>query len=275
MKLFLFLLILVTGFGQSATAQSIEVMTYNIRLDTKSDSVNHWPLRSHKVYALIKEQNPDILGVQEALHNQLEDLLKNLPAYEFVGSGRDDGKTKGEYSAILYKKTRFKKLSGNTFWLSESPEIPGSKSWDAAITRVATWATLRDLKTGKEFMIVNTHFDHIGKVARANSAALIKSKVQALRGKLPVIVMGDFNSEPAEAPYQEMVNGTTIALKSARPETVTQGTFSTFAVNAGAYPVIDHIFYSEGWRASEYRVITDNDGTYYPSDHLPVMCRLE
>ena len=121
-----------------STAQSVKVMTYNIRLDTPNDSVNQWPKRTHKVYALIKKYDPDLIGLQEVLHHQLTDLLQNLPAYSYIGVGRDDGKTKGEYSCILYKKDRFSALNQNTFWLSETPNVPGSKSWDAAITRVAS-----------------------------------------------------------------------------------------------------------------------------------------
>ncbi|HET6541570.1 MAG TPA: endonuclease/exonuclease/phosphatase family protein, partial [Chryseolinea sp.] len=139
----------------SSEAQPIKVMTYNIRYDTPQDSVNQWPKRADKVYALIKKYDPDLIGLQEVMHHQLMDLLQNLPAYTYIGVGRDDGKTKGEYSAILYKKDRFKALKQNTFWLSESPQVPGSKSWDAAITRVASWGTFKDLKSKKEFLMIN------------------------------------------------------------------------------------------------------------------------
>ncbi|HEY9048378.1 MAG TPA: endonuclease/exonuclease/phosphatase family protein [Ohtaekwangia sp.] len=253
-------------------AQSLKVMTYNIRLDAESDGVNQWPKRTNKVYDLIRKYDPDILGVQEALHHQLQDLLTNLPEYTFVGVGRDDGKTKGEYSAILLKKKRFSVEKQNTFWLSETPDIPGSKSWDAAITRVATWAVIHDAATKKTFMIVNTHFDHIGEVARGKSAALIKEKIAALRNGLPVIVTGDFNSEPSQAAYRTMVDGTVLKIHTARPASETQGTFCTFFVASEPCRVIDYIFYSDGWSPKNYHVITDNDGSYYPSDHLPVIC---
>jgi endonuclease/exonuclease/phosphatase family metal-dependent hydrolase len=149
-------------------------MSYNIRLDTEADGINQWKNRTDKVIALIKKNNPDLLGVQEALHNQMMDLQKGLSEYEFIGVGRDDGKEKGEYSAIFYKKDKFEVQFQKTFWLSETPSIPGSKSWDAAITRVVSFALLKDKITNKSFLYANTHFDHMGKEARKNSATLIK-----------------------------------------------------------------------------------------------------
>jgi len=253
-----------------ASAQSIKVMTYNIRLDTPADSVNQWPKRTNKVFDLIRKYDPDILGVQEAIHHQLLDLLKNLPQYDYVGVGRDDGKTKGEFSAILYKKERFSLLKQGTFWLSETPNVPGSKSWDAAITRVASWAKLKDKKTNKEFLSINTHFDHIGNEARRRSANLLKQKANELAKDLPVIITGDFNCTRSEPPYVTIMNPESIRLHDpVHGEPV--GTFCGFKVNGFECRAIDYIFYTDHWTASDYKVITDNDGTYYPSDHLPVM----
>ena len=241
-RIFCIAIILATTLTMQA--QPLKVMTYNIRLDHTVDGVNQWPKRSEKVYALIRKYNPDILGVQEALHHQLQDILKNLPEYTSVGVGRDDGKTKGEYSAILFKKDRFAVQQQNTFWLSETPDVAGSKSWDAAITRIATWAALRDLHDKKEFIIVNTHFDHIGAIAREKSAALIKEKIAAVHQQFPVIITGDFNSEPTEAAYITMLNGEALKLFNSRPATESQGTFCTFAVNSTPCKVIDYIFYT-------------------------------
>jgi len=260
----------LTTMATPVEAQSVNVMTYNIRLDHPVDSINQWPRRDHKVYALIKKYDPDIFGVQEALHHQMEGLHKNLTAYDFVGVGRDDGKTKGEYSAIFFKPSRFKLLDQSTFWLSESPDVPGSKSWDAAITRIATWAKLQDKKTKKVFFILNTHFDHIGQAARENSAKLIKEKLSSLAGDIPVLVTGDFNCEPKETPYKVMTGTEIPALSDAHTENLQQGTFCTFAVNT-ACRRIDYIFYSSGWKKISYTIITDNNGQYYPSDHLPVL----
>jgi len=262
---FLMLLIAVASHGQS-----IKVMTYNLRYDTPVDSVNQWPKRADKVYALIRKYGPDILGVQEAVHHQVMDLIKNLPQYDYIGVGRDDGKTKGEYSAILYKKDRFTVSKKSTFWLSETPDIPGSKSWDAAITRVASWGSMKDERNGKEFMVINTHFDHIGQTARTQSAALLKKEAQALAQNLPVIITGDFNCTREEPPYATMLDPAGLQLFDPAPKTP-PGTYCSFAVNSIPCKAIDYIFYTRQWKPYGYKVIQDNDGQYYPSDHLPVM----
>lgn len=271
-KIFFVLLLMSTAM---AHAQTYKVMTYNIRLDTPVDSVNQWPKRTGKVYALIKKYDPDMLGVQEAIHHQLMGIVDNLTDYAYVGVGRDDGKTKGEYSALLYKKDKFDVIDQNTFWLSETPDVPGSKSWDAAITRVASWAILKDKKTKAEFLVINTHFDHMGKEARKNSAALLKQKAVTLnKKKLPVIITGDFNCTREEAPYSEMMDPKGLSVIDAAPKEP-PGTFCGFKVGAMKCRPIDYIFYTQPWKASDYTVIEDNDGTYYPSDHLPVIVTLK
>ena len=249
-------------------------MTYNIRLDTPVDSINQWPNRSHKVYLLIQKYDPDIIGIQEAIHHQLMDLLKNLPDYNYIGVGRDDGKTRGEYSAILYKKDRFSAVTQGTFWLSENPEIPGSKNWDAAITRVATWGKLKDNKTNKLFLAINTHFDHIGKEARRKSAELLKQKAYTLGADVPVIITGDFNCTREDPPYAAIMKSEGIVLIDPAPA-VPPGTFCGFRVNNIKCRAIDYIFHTSQWTTTSYTVITDNDGMYYPSDHLPVLATLQ
>jgi len=261
----------------SLNAQTVNVMTYNIRLDTEADGINQWGKRIDKVTQLIRQANPDLMGVQEALHNQVMDLKNNLSNYDFVGAGRDDGKEKGEYSGIFYKKDKFEVMQQKTFWLSETPDVPGSKSWDAAITRVVTYAVLKDKSSGKTFAYFNTHFDHIGKEARKNSSKLIKTQIAALKlprlanKKIPLIVSGDFNSQPTEEPYKTMVDGTVVKLFDARPSKDLTGTFCGFQVGAIPCRTIDYIFHSSHWKAGNYKVIQDNDGKHYPSDHLPVM----
>jgi endonuclease/exonuclease/phosphatase family metal-dependent hydrolase len=267
------LLLCMLAFG--ATAQPIKVMTYNIRLDVASDGVNRWSNRTEKLPALIQNHDPDLVGLQEAMHHQLMTILEKLPQYGSLGVGRDDGKEKGEYSAILYRKSRFDVISQKTSWLSETPDIPGSKSWDAAITRVVTRGRLTDKLNGKQILCFNTHFDHIGKEARRNSSGIIVELVKAERGdnQTPVIVSGDFNSEPKEDAYQSMSGSKVVS--DARPANSTEGTFCTFEVNGPPCRLIDYLFYSAPLKVKEYRVIRDNDGTYYPSDHLPVMATFE
>lgn len=258
-------------------------MSYNLRFDNPDDGVNQWPKRVDKVVALITKYNPDIIGVQEALHHQIQDLLKKLPEYSYCGVGRDDGKEKGEYSAILFRNSRFGLLYTRTEWLSETPDVPGSKSWDAAITRIFTFGRFFDRDTKKEFVIANTHFDHVGKTARLMSATLIKSYFAGMEAganinnngdkiEIPIIISGDFNSEPNEAPYLNMVDGKLgLELFDSRPAASTAGTFCGFKVDAMPCKTIDFIFHTKEWVSRNYEVITDNDGTYYPSDHLPVL----
>lgn len=264
-----------------AMGQTLKVMSYNLRLDTPIDGVNQWPNRKDKVVALINKYNPDVIGVQEALHHQLQDLLRMLPGYSYCGVGRDDGKELGEYSAILFRNSRFGLLDTKTFWLSETMDLPGSKSWDAAITRVFTTARFFDRKTQKNFTMVNTHFDHIGKEARLMSSRIIKSYLAGMesgsnssgeRTSIPVIVSGDFNSEPTDEPYVNMVNEKDeLVLFDSRPASSTAGTFCDFKVGSMICKTIDYVFHSKEWVVRNYQVINDNDGTYYPSDHLPVL----
>jgi endonuclease/exonuclease/phosphatase family metal-dependent hydrolase len=256
----------------SLHSQSLKVMTYNLRLDTEQDGVNQWGKRKDKVFALILKNKPAVLGVQEALANQIDDLKNNLPDYDYVGVGRDDGKRMGEFSAIFYRKDKFNAVASGTYWLSETPEMPGSKSWDAAITRVATWAKLVNIKSKDTIFVTNTHFDHIGKVARENSASLIKTRINKLAGKLPVILTGDFNIEPTEPPYSIITNGDAFNLQDSGKGNH-QGTYCTFAVGTNCKR-IDYIFYSVGWKVKKYSVLNQNDGKYYPSDHLPVIATL-
>jgi endonuclease/exonuclease/phosphatase family metal-dependent hydrolase len=271
MMRFFLAIIFITAAG-SASAQLIHVMTYNIRYDNPGDSINQWGNRKQKVFQLLKKYNPDILGVQEALYHQLIDIQGGLNGYSWVGVGRDDGKQKGEYSAIFYKKDKFEVVQQNTFWLSETPDVPGSKNWDAAITRVATWAILRDLSTRTEFLVINTHFDHIGAEARAKSAALIKAKMGDMLEK-PVILTGDLNCLRDEAAYPTLIDPATIELMDPAPQDP-PGTFCSFKVNSIPCRAIDYILHTNQWLADSYRVIQDNDGSYYPSDHLPVMVTL-
>lgn len=260
-------------FPAMALAQHLDVVTYNLRYDNPGDGVNSWANRKEKVYALIRKSDPDIIGVQEALHHQLTGITENLPEYRFIGVGRDDGKERGEYSAILLKHDRFRILEENTFWLSETPDVPGSKSWDAAITRVATWAKLKDLQSGKSFLLVNTHFDHIGEEARKRSAEMIREKAAELSEGLPVIVTGDFNFTREEEPYRVITAAGILQLNDPAPENA-PGTYCNFGVDSMPCRAIDYILFSNHWKASGYKVITDNDGKNYPSDHLPVIVTL-
>lgn len=268
-----FLIALLTG----AQGQSLKVMTYNIRLNTTSDGVNSWPNRKEKVTDLIKKIDADAFGVQEALHDQMQDLLKALPDYAFVGVGRDDGKEKGEYTAIFYKKVRLKVLKSESFWLSETPNVPGSKGWDAAITRMATHAIFEDVKTKQEFIFVTTHFDHIGVEARKKSAETLAMTFSGLGNGLerPVIFCGDLNIKPDDEAYALIKQKSNGILKDARPSEDGRGTFCGFEKGKMECIIIDYIFHTPDVTIEKFEVIQENDGQYYPSDHLPVVATLK
>lgn len=268
-KLTFIFVFIATALG----AQPYKVMTYNIRYDNPGDGVNQWDSRKSKVFSLIEKHAPDIIGVQEALHHQLEDIADALDGYAYFGAGRDDGKQKGEHSAIFVRKDRFRILEENTFWLSKTPKVPGSKDWDAAITRVVTWGKLQDKKSNQTFVMINTHFDHIGKESRKNSAAILKDSAASISDGLPVIVTGDFNFTRDKEPYAVMMKDSGLKLTDVAPSD-TPGTACGFAVGARPCSAIDYIFHSSHWTSSNYQVIQDNDGKFYPSDHLPVMATL-
>ena len=182
--------------------------TFNIRLDNVGDEKAGygWSVRRDRVADYIRKNRIDVVGMQEVLHSQLEDLLERLPEYDYVGVGRTDGATKGEYSPVFFLKEKFEVLEKGNFWLSETPEVPGSVGWDAALERIASYAKLRDRATGKVFMAVNTHFDHVGVVARRESAKLIMRKIQEIVGTRPAVVTGDFNVTEDDEAYITMTS---------------------------------------------------------------------
>jgi len=261
-------------------SQELNIMTFNIRYNTKNDSLNAWPYRKDNAASQIQFHNVHILGVQEALHEQIMDLSQSLSQYKYVGVGRDDGKTKGEYSAIFYDTTRLKLLGSSTLWLSLTPDVPGSKSWDAAITRIVTWAKFTDLRSKKTFFVFNTHFDHIGKEARRESARLLKQKVKDIAGDNPVVITGDFNSKPFDDPIKILVDSPdknkfidtkTISLT---PHYGPQGTFNGFTSKEIDNEPIDFIFLKGKWKVLQHATLSQTWGGRFSSDHFPVFAKL-
>ena len=272
-----FIFLLVSACAQ---AQTINVMTFNIRYSTASDSLNAWSFRKDKVSSQILFHEAHIVGVQEALHGQVMDLQNDLPGFKFVGVGRTDGKQDGEYSALFYNSKRFHLIASETFWLSEQPAVPGSKSWDAAITRIVTWAKLKDLETKNTFFVFNTHFDHIGKVARRESARLLLNKIDIIAGKALVIVTGDFNAKPADEPVQVLVDNTN-ALRLTNAKLVTQqphygptGTFNAFGAKEISDEPIDYIFIKNGFSVIKHATLSQTWQGRFSSDHFPVFATL-
>jgi len=265
----------------SAIAQELNVMTFNIRLNTASDSMNAWPYRKDLVASQVLFHEAHIVGVQEALLDQMTDLQQRLPKYRYRGVGRDDGERKGEFSAIFYDTTRLDAMESKTFWLSETPEWAGSKSWDASITRIVTWIRFRDKKTKKIFFAFNTHFDHIGKVARRESAKLLLQKISEVAGAAPVVVTGDFNSTPDDEPVQLIVDqSNTLHLVdskgiSLQPHYGPTGTFNGFKEKERDDQPIDYIFLKGKWKVLKHATISQTWDGRFASDHFAVVARLQ
>lgn len=261
-------------------AQELNVMTFNIRLNTANDSLNAWPYRKDKLASQVLYYKVHLLGVQEALHEQMVDLRERLTRYKSIGGGRDDGKEKGEYSAIFFDTTRLQLLKTAMFWLSETPEIPGSKSWDAAITRMVTWAKFRDRKTGKTFFAFNTHFDHIGKVARRESAHIILKKVKEIAGNAAVVFTGDFNAQPADEPIMVIRDKTDpLFLIDSKELSVTghygpTGTFNGFKSKETSDQPIDYIFLKGKWKVGTHATLSESWDGRFASDHFSVIATL-
>jgi endonuclease/exonuclease/phosphatase family metal-dependent hydrolase len=269
------LLFTISGlFGQSSS-DPVRVMSFNIRYDEPRDGVNAWSNRKQKVADLIRFHKADLVGVQEALLTQLRDLEKMLPDMAWCGVGRADGKESGEYSAILYRKSRFQIQQCNTFWLSPTPEVAGSKGWDAALPRIVTWAKFLDRDTKKTFIHFNTHFDHIGQTARVESAKLILRRISETAGKMPFVLTGDFNVVESNEAYKTIAGGISDArYVSVNPHFGGDSTWTGFKqIEPGRK--IDYIFVRTGMKVIEHGVLSDQWNGLWASDHLPVLAEIE
>lgn len=271
------MLVSLLGFLHVVFAQKsvIHVLTYNIRFANPDDKPNTWNQRKANVFSLVRSSNPDIIGLQEALKDQVSDFEKAFPGFTRVGVGRDDGKESGEYSPLLFNSKKINLVSSGTFWLSQTPSIAGSRGWDAACNRVVTWVKLKDKKSKALFFVFCTHFDHMGEIARRNSAELLLHAVDSLAAVYPAIVLGDFNALPGSEPYNLITDSSNRRhLKDARllcphvkgPEY----TFTGFKVGAQPGIRIDYIFLKNNVKTLYFRVNDTSFGEYYPSDHLPV-----
>ncbi|MDB4292743.1 endonuclease/exonuclease/phosphatase family protein [Maribacter sp.] len=268
--------IVIAMFAYQGQGQMIKTISYNIKYDKVNDTVNNWNDRKSDMVALLKEQGPAFIGMQEVLLNQLEYLDTSLEDYSFIGVGRDDGIKKGEFSPIFYDTKKYELLVSNTFWLSKTPSII-SVGWDAALERICTYGLFRDKMSQKQLWVFNTHFDHVGKKARKNSVKLILKKIKQLNVKnLPVILMGDFNLMPEEKPIRliqkKMDDGQHI---SKAPMQGPKGTFNGFDTNDPMERRIDYIF-TKGFAVESYDHIDQRlSSGKHISDHLPVLVSLK
>lgn len=229
----------------------------------------------------IRFYDAEIVGTQEVLHGQLVDLQQRLPEYGVVGVGREDGKEKGEYSALWYKKERFEVLDSGNFWLSETPEVPGSKGWDGACERIAAWARLKDKETGKVILALNTHLDHVGEVARREGVALVLDRIHEWGKGVQVIVTGDFNAGPESEVIRQVTDANHPKhLTDARTVSpIVYGPDWTFH-DFGRWPMekrerIDYVFLGEGWKVTRYGVLAELENEAYLSDHAPVLVTVQ
>ena len=254
------------------SAQSVTLMSYNIRYDTERDSLDAWSNRKDFLLNQVQFYQPDIMGTQEGLKHQLDYLQSGLVGYEYKGIGRDDGQSKGEYTAVFYNKNKFTLLEEGTFWLSETPDTVGF-GWDAVCNRTCTYLLLEGKQNQQKFWVFNTHFDHIGKMARKNGANLILQKIKTLNTKNhPIVLMGDFNVEPTDAVYTILTNQLAdTKLISQLPPLGNEGTFNGFNFHQPLTRRIDYIFVDANrLNVLKYATLSDSKDCHYPSDHLPV-----
>lgn len=275
--LFIFSSLATSSFGQAAEEKRVRVMSFNIRYNEPRDGVNAWPNRKQKVADVIRFHKADLVGVQEAQIGQLEDLEKLLPDFAWCGAGRTDGKRDGEFSAILYRRQRFRILECETFWLSETPAVAGSKGWDAALPRIVTFAKFRDARSKRTFYHFNTHFDHMGVKARFESAKIMIDRIKNASGGAQSILTGDLNVKEDTEAYKTLAASDS-GLKDARYTSINGhfGGNSTFNAFREMQPQnkIDYIFVTPGIRVFEHGILSDNWDGLWASDHLPVLAEV-
>jgi len=272
------------SFGDSVNSKFLDIqlenintiISYNIRYDNKWDKNNNWLLRRERLCRQLRDYHPSIFGIQEGLLHQVAFIDIALPNYDYIGVGRDDGETKGEFCAIYFDTTRFEIIENSTFWLSENPEEV-SIGWDAAMERICTYGLFAEKESEKKIWVFNTHFDHIGQNSRKESAELILNKINTINKQLyPVILMGDFNSTPESSPIKVIKNEFDDALDiSSSKLSGPLGTFNGFDFKHPTDKRIDYIF-AKNLKIRSYRHVDDRlKNNHFISDHLPVMVEVK
>lgn len=246
----------------------LSLMSFNLRYDEPADEENQWSNRKESCIAMLNEVKPTVFGIQEGLHNQVSYLDNNLPSYSYVGVGRDDGYSGGEYAAIFYASSIVELIDNGDFWLSETPDYP-SKGWDANNTRICTWARFKDILNDKEFYVFNTHFDHLGKTAQKESSKLIVQKIQEIaEPNSPVFITGDFNML-IDNSRLEPINNNYFSAQRFAERSDDNKSYNAFGLGIISRN-IDFIFYNNS-RAVSYKTIVGNYGVPYISDHYPII----
>ncbi len=255
-------------------------MSFNIRYGTAKDGENEWPARRALLFDVIRESDPDLVGLQEALAFQIDEISTTLPGYAVVGVGRDDAARAGEFSAILFKKDRFRVADAGTFWFSDTPEVPASKSWGNSITRICTWARFID-RDGRGFYHFNLHLDHQSQPSRERRTVLLRQRITARAFAAdPVIVTGDFNvgeRNPALSTLVAKDDASTPFVDTYRalhPAETVVGTFNGFKMGNTGGEKIDYVLVQPGTEVLSAEIIRTSRNDRYPSDHFPVVARV-
>ncbi len=264
------------------SAEPTAVLSYNIRFMNNSDGEDVWPNRKEKVIETVA--SGDIVGLQEVVAQQLSDIKAGTPNFEWYGRGRDDGEQKGEMTPIGWQSAKFTCEDQGTFWLSENPTAVGEKSWDAALPRIASWVKLRRQADGAQLLIVNTHFDHVGREARRQAARLLRSWIGEQRGELPAILLGDLNAKLGDAPLAELLEldkqATAPALVDTLSVTASEPTGPNSTWNGFKEIVpgqrIDHILLAGDMTVTQYQTLNPKtEAGRFASDHMPIQVILD
>jgi len=279
------------SLGQEDTARGLRLMTFNIRYGTATDGDNSWTHRRELVFGVVREQDADIVGLQEALRFQVDEITEAVPGYGEIGVGRDDGAARGETCAILYRTDRFSVASAGTFWLSDTPRVVASASFGNSIPRICTWVRLIDKGSGEGVYVLNVHFDHRSDPSRTKSAQLIAEFVRSLDFGDPVILMGDFNAGETSGALSVLTStgiedergndspGDTIgrlfqdSFRAVHPNESDAGTFNSWRGETGG-DKIDYILVPPTCIVREAAILRDNEDGRYPSDHFPVIAEI-
>lgn len=271
-----------SSMAGTAEIESVRVMSFNIRYDNPNDGPDAWPNRKDFVASTILFHKADIVGIQEGLIHQLSELDGFLDEFDRVGVGRNDGDEAGEFSAIYFRTDRFEPILTGNFWLSQTPDVPGSLHWDADQTRIVSWAYFRDNESSDHFYVFNTHFDHRGVEARLNSAKLIVQKIEEIAGDQPVVLTGDFNTTDDREPYKIITStdrkSSDLVLYDGfyHSENGHHGPTSTSNGFKAIRPDhrIDYIFVNDGFNVIDHGILADVRDGHFPSDHLPVLAEI-
>jgi endonuclease/exonuclease/phosphatase family metal-dependent hydrolase len=261
----------------ASPADPLRVMSFNLRYGTAPDGDNAWARRTELVYETIARFQPDLIGYQEVLDFQFDALAARFPELVSEGVGRDDGRRKGEFSSLAYRRDRFTRVAGGTFWLSTTPDVPGSKSWDAALPRICTWVRLRETTSGRELVFANTHFDHRGQVARREAARVLSERLGPVASGIPAVLTGDFNIseetpafrvlvEPPEPSWVRWID----AYRTLHPERAPdEASFNGFKGTVRGSR-IDFVLHTSHFRATAAAIDRHQREGRFPSDHYPV-----